>query len=468
MSKPYYQPFWYSEALSQEADSTPQPLSGDCSADLCIIGGGYTGLWTAIKLKQQKPEMEIVIIDKGLCGSGASGRNGGCMLTWSTKYFSLRRLFGEEEACRLVRASEEAPYQIRNFCREHNIDAQVRLDGTLYTSTNEAQLGGMEPTIKALTERRLNSWMHWSPEQVKQAAGSQQHIDGYYSPAAGSLQPGLLVRGMKRVAEAMGVRIYENTAMDSIEEGHPARVKTPHGEVKARQVVLAINAWTPKKYPQFNNTVVLVSSDMAITEPVPEKLAAAGLDDGKAVVDSRIFVHYYRTTPDGRLMLGKGGNMFAFNNQVYPAFDQPSRYQTQLQGALNKFFPYLKDTPIERTWTGPSDRSATGFPFFGRLNNQSNIFYGLGYSGNGVCQSYMGGEILASLVLGLDNEWTRSGLVKGPLATFPPEPIRWLGAMTVRNAIRRKENAEDAGNKPWWIDKQLAKFANAAGKSDKG
>lgn len=463
-----YQPFWFSDALKQEQDSFARPLHEDTKTDVCIIGGGYTGLWTAIQLKLKQPDLDIVIIEKGLCGSGASGRNGGCMLTWSTKYPSLKRLYGEQEACRLVRASEEALYHIRDFCIEYGIDAQVRLDGTLYTATNTAQQGGMDPVIKQLRSNNINSWQQWTPEKVQREAGSTRHIEGHFSPAAGSLQPGLLVRGLKRVAESLGIHIFENTPMDTLNEGHPAIVKTPYGNITASKVVMAINAWMPKKYPQFNNNVVLVSSDMVITKPIPELLNKTGLADGKAVVDSRIFVHYYRTTPDGRLMMGKGGNTFAFNNRMLPAFDQPSQYQEQLRGALDSFFPSLKNSPIERTWTGPSDRSATGLPFFGRLNNQSNIFYGLGYSGNGVGQSYMGGQILSSLVLGLDNDWTRSGLAKGPLGSFPPEPIRWLGAMTVRNAVRRKENAEDDGKKPWWIDKQLAKLANAAGKSDKG
>ncbi len=468
MSSSNYQPFWFSEALQQEQNISATPLDKDIHADVCIIGGGYTGLWTALQLKQKKPELDIVIIDKGLCGSGASGRNGGCMLTWSTKYPSLKRLYGEQEACRLVRASEEALYHIRDFCLEHSIDAQLRLDGTLYTATNQAQQGGMNSVIKQLKNRAINSWQHWSQQQVQQEAGSNRHIEGYFSPAAGSVQPGLLVRGLRRVAESMGVRIYENTPMETLYEEQPVIVKTPLGNISAEKVVLAINAWMPQKYPQFNKNIVLVSSDMAITKPIPEQLRKIGLTDGKAVVDSRIFVHYYRTTPEGRLMLGKGGNTFAFNNRMLQAFDQPSQYQAQLRNALDSFFPTLKDSAIERTWTGPSDRSATGLPFFGHLNNHKNIIYGLGYSGNGVGQTYMGGQILSSLVLELDNDWTRSGLAKGPLGRFPPEPIRWLGAMTVRNAIRRKENAEDSGAKPWWIDNQLAKFANAAGKSDKG
>jgi len=441
---------------------------GDIRTDVCIVGGGYTGLWTALQLKQKQPELDIVVIDKGLCGSGASGRNGGCLLSWSTKYLSLRRLYGEAEACRLVRASEQAIYQIRDFCLEHDIDAQLRLDGILYTATNPAQSGYMDPVISGLVDGNINNWERWSLEKVQKDSGSPRHVQGYFSPAAGSVQPALLVRGMKRAAQLKGVTIYEKTPMDSVREGKPAVVKTQLGDISAKKVVLAINAWMPQKYPSLNRNIILVSSDILITEPVPALLAEAGLNDGKAVVDSRLFVHYYRSTPDGRLMLGKGGNMFAFNNRVYPAFDQPSRYQAQLRHAMASFFPYLNNCRIERTWTGASDRSTTGLPFFGHLNSQSNIVYGLGYSGNGIGQSYLGGQILSSLVLDLDNEWTRSGLAKGPLGRFPPEPIRWLGAMAVRGAIRRKENAEDDGIKPLWIDRQLAKLAAATGKLDKG
>jgi hypothetical protein len=109
----------------------------------------------------------------------------------------------------------------------------------------------------------------------------------------------------------------------------------------------------------------------------------------------------------------------------------------------------------------------TGFPFFGRLDDAPNVLYGFGYSGNGVGPTYMGGQILSSLLLELDNEWTRSPLTKGPLGYFPPEPIRYVGSITVRDAIRRKERAEDEDKQPWLVDRWLSKLANAAGKSDK-
>jgi len=176
-------------------------------------------------------------------------------------------------------------------------------------------------------------------------------------------------------------------------------------------------------------------------------------------------VHYYRSTEDGRLMLGKGGNTFARGGRIAPVFDQRSPYEGQLTQALHGFFPSLAGVPVTASWNGPSDRSVSGFPFFGRLNGAANMFYGFGYSGNGVGPSYMGGQILSSLVLDEDNAWTRSPLTRGPLGLFPPEPIRYLGSIVVRNAIRRKEAAEDEGRAPWWLDRQLSRFANAAGKA---
>ncbi|MGF1684702.1 FAD-dependent oxidoreductase [Photobacterium minamisatsumaniensis] len=462
-----FQPFWFAQAMGIETSSQPNVLQNDVETDVCIVGGGFTGLWTAINLKQQQPDLDVVVIDKGLCGSGASGRNGGCMLTWSTKYLSMKKLYGEKQAAQLVAASEQAVYEIEDFCEQHDIDAQLRRNGTLYTATNEAQEGTMAGVLQALSKDEINSWQLWEKERVQQDAGSALHREGFFSPAAASVQPAMLARGLKRVAEKMGVKVYENTPMESINTDIPITITTPKAEIFAKKVVLALNAWMLEQFPEFKRSVVLVSSDMAITDPIPEKLDAMGLKDGKTVVDSRTFVHYYRSTPDGRLMLGKGGNHFSFANRISPLFDQPSRYQAILRRSFNRLFPSLSNQKFVTTWTGASDRSTTGMPFFGRMKQNRDIVYGLGYSGNGVAQTWIGGKILASLLLEQDNEWTRCGLATGPKGYFPPEPIRWTGAMMVRNAIRRKEAAEDAGLKPIWLDTQLAKFANAAGKADK-
>jgi len=467
MTASEFQPWWFTDALAQENATPRPPLNDTISADVCIVGGGYTGLWTAIQLKQKQPELKVVLIEKGLCGSGASGRNGGCVLTLAPKFLTLKRLFGEAEATKIVQASEAAVYAIRDFCSEYQIEAQLRIDGALYTSTNSAQNGAMDTVVDALSQARCNSWNPLAPSEVQKMAGSERHIEGHFSPIAGSVHPALLVRGLMRAAESLGVIIYENTPMRRLHYGQPASVITQNGKVSAGQVVLAINAWMASQFRQFERSIAIVSSDMIITEPCPELLDELGLQHGASICDSRIFVHYYRTTSDGRLMLGKGGNTFAFGGKMLAEFDQPSRYQTQLRQSLHEFFPSLSKVPIAASWNGASDRSVTGLPFFGQLDGQPNICYGFGYSGNGVSTCYLGGQILSSMVLKEKDGWAQCGLVSGPLGHFPPEPIRWLGSMLVRNAIRRKESAEDREQRPMFYDRILARFANAAGKSDK-
>lgn len=462
--------FWFKQAIEQEFGTQTAPsvptLNKDIQCDIAIVGGGYTGLWSAILIKQQQPEKHVVIIEKGLCGSGASGANGGCMLTWSTKYPTLKKLYGKEEAKWLVKESEKVIYEIEAFCKEHNIDAQLNRRGTYYTATNKSQKGGMAPIVDELTVLGINSWQKCD-DSLTRKTGSDKHIEGYYSEAAGSVQPALLARGLRRVALELGIEIYEHTEMKQLEYGQPAKLTTQQGSIKAGQVILALNAWMLNHFKEFKRSIVVVSSDMVMTKPIPEKLKQEGPDKGVAVVDSRIFVHYYRDTQDGRLMLGKGGNKFSFTNQVESMFNQPTSYLPLLTKSFQTLFPKLEQKDFDYNWSGGSDRSVTGLPFFGKLNHQTNIYYGLGYSGNGVAQTRMGGKILSSMVLNFNNEWSRSGLAKGPLGQFPPEPFRWIGAMMVRNAVRRKENAEDSNQKPIWLDKQLAKLAGAAGKADK-
>ncbi|MEX3070237.1 FAD-dependent oxidoreductase [Vibrio alginolyticus] len=459
--------FWFKQALETEKPQPAAPLHNDIDTDVLIVGGGFTGLWTAIMLRQQSPEKRITVIEKGLCGSGASGANGGCMLTWSTKFPTLKRLFGEQQAAWLVKESEQAVLEIDEFCRCHDIDAQLSLKGVYYTATNQAQAGGMQPVVDELTRLGVNSWRQCSTDELLENTGSERNLEGFHSPVAASVQPAQLARGLRRIALDMGVEIYENTPMVKLEYGQPAKVVTPKANIKASQVVLALNAWMVEQFKQFRNSIVVVSSDMVITKPLGCALEQSGWKTGSSVLDSRIFVHYYRDTPDGRLMLGKGGNQFSFNNRVDTMFGKPTHYQSLLRKSFDKLFPRLKGSEFDYSWTGGSDRSATGFPFFGLLDNQANIFYGFGYSGNGVAQTRMGGKILSSMVLGLDNNWTRSGLAKGPLGHFPPEPLRWIGAMTVRNAVRRKEAAEDDEQNAWIWDRWLAKLAGPAGKADK-
>ena len=462
-----FRPYWFDKALIVEGNPTSEPLNHRIAVDVCIVGGGYTGLWTALDIKARNPEIEIAIVEQEQCGYGASGCNGGCVLTLATKFLSLCKYYGKEEAKRLVLASEEAVCRIKHFVKEHGIQCDLRIDGSLYVATNRAQVGASDAVMQALDQEGINSWKKLPLEDAKAFAATDRLQEAIFSPKAGSVQPALLVRGMMRVARQKGIRIYENSPMRSIEKTDRPRVITPNGSITAGKVVVAINAWMPTKFKQFERSILVVSSDMGITEPIPDLLDKLNLRHGATNCDSRLFAHYLHTTSDGRLMLGKGGNTFAYGSKMIPSFFASSTYEHQIKNAIGRFYPKLKPVKMDQTWNGGSDRSTTGFPFFGNLDDHPNIHYGLGYSGNGVAQSWLGGKILASLCLNADDEWSRCGFVGGPRGYFPPEPIRWIGSMVVRNAIRRKESAEDAGRSPRAFDRFMAGFAATAGKTDK-
>src|SRR6185369_6536041 len=269
-------PYWLAQALAAEASEPAPPLSGAQRAQLAIVGGGFTGLWTAILAKQARPGLDVVVLEADVCGAGASGRNGGCVLTWAPKLFTLQRLFGDAEAMRLVRASEQAILDIERFCQSHAIDCEWRRHGTLYTATSSAQVGASDAVMAALEARGIHSWERVPLPELRRRAGSQAHLEGWASPLAATVQPALLVRGLRRVALELGVRLHEHTPMLGIEGGSPPVVVTRGGSVTADRVVIAINAWMAGAFREFERSIAIVSSDMVITEPAERELAATG------------------------------------------------------------------------------------------------------------------------------------------------------------------------------------------------
>ena len=329
-----YQSPWFREALKVEDKLEINQLNSKETADICIVGGGYTGLWTALKIKEKNASTKITIIEKDLCGSGASGRNGGCMIPLSSKFTAMKKIVGTKDAIKMVKASEEALNEINKFCDVNDLDAKIRINGIVYSATNNKHRGGFDNLINELKENNINSWERLPKEKIQKLTGSNRNIDGYFSPIGGSLQPALLVRGLKKVAEKKGVKIFEHSAMLSYEDKQKITVNTSHGSVECKKLVFAINAWTPSFFSFLSRSVILVSSDMIISEPVNNKLEKINLNNGIVVLDSNLFTHYYRSTPDGRIMFGKGGNTFSFNNKVISSFDGPSSIENFLKKSL--------------------------------------------------------------------------------------------------------------------------------------
>jgi putative aminophosphonate oxidoreductase len=459
---------WLQEALARPGEEDAPRLEGTTRADVCIVGGGFTGLWTALRLKELDPAVDVALVESDICGGGASGRNGGFVLSWWSKIATMKKMLGGEEALRLARASTDAVAEIGRFCAEHGIDAQYRHDGWLWAATSGAQVGAWKETLAAADALGEQPFRRLEGDEAARLAGSPTHLTGVFEQGAATVQPALLARGLRRVALEWGMRIFERSAMTALDRGRPPRVRTDAGSVTADCVVLAMNAWVAS-VRELRRTLVVMASDMVATAPIPETLAEIGWTNGMCISDSRLLVNYYRLTHDGRLAWGKGGGTIAFGGRVGSAFEGESPCADDVAARLRFVYPRLREVPITHSWTGPIDRNATALPYFGGLGGRENILYGYGFSGNGVGPSVVAGRILASRALRRDDEWAAAGFPPGPTGlfprnragAFPPEPARYLGGLVVRGAVSRKEDAENLERRPGRLVSRLAALAPA-------
>ncbi|MBA3337897.1 MAG: FAD-dependent oxidoreductase [Chloroflexia bacterium] len=451
---------WWDDVRAAEPDldiAPPEPLTGEHQADVCIIGGGYTGLWTALRIKDLQPELDLLLIDANLCGSGASGRNGGFVLSWWPKLATLVKLCGEAEALRLAFAAAEAVDAIGAFCQHHAIDAHYRKSGWLWTATTPFHDGAWDQAINVCEQYGVDAFVRLPPAEITARTGSATHIAGVYEPGAATVQPALLARGLRRVALAQGVRIHERTPMVKLERSARPVVRTPHATIVAGRVLLAMNAWAAA-FPELRRAIVPISSDMIATAPIPDRLERIGWTGGEAITDARMMVHYYRTTRDGRIALGQGGGALGYLGRIGATFDGPGRAK-HVSESFRRLYPALADAPITHQWSGAVDRSELGTLVCGHLGGHPAISYAAGFSGNGVGPSRVAAAILASLALDLDDEWANTPLAKGPVSKFPPEPVRFFGGLLVRAAISRKERTEEKGRAATPLVRRVAGFA---------
>jgi putative aminophosphonate oxidoreductase len=450
--------YWYEQALAATPIAASTRLSGRVTADVCIVGGGFLGLWTAIRLKEGEPKLDVVVVEQRLCGTGASGRNGGFVTTYWAKFPSLAKIKGRDAAAWVARESERAVIGLGAFCREHGVEAEYRRDGWLWTATNDAQVGAWDPVIESLAETNERPFERLDAGDVARISGSDRNLAGVIEKHAATVQPAKLALGLRAVALSKGVRIFEDSPMTRLIRSRPPVVETEGGSVAAGKVVLAMNAWSAR-FPEFRRAVIVVSSDVVATAARPEALKRIGLTNGAGICDSRLLLDYWRTTLEGRIVFGKGLGHFAFAGQVGERFNGASPRAAEVEGAFRGIYPNLADVPIAASWTGPIDRTKDGLPFFGHLGGHPDIVYGLGFSGQGVGPTIVGGRILRALATGADDDFARCALVREPIVAFPPEPFRYVGALAVRTALKRKDGLEDTGRKAGPVTRYLASLA---------
>ena len=449
--------WWLREALAQDPGAECPPLNKDIKADVVIVGGGFTGLWTAYFLHERNPDLGIAILEQDICGGGPSGRNGGFASGWWDELHGLVTLYGVEGAVKACRAITTSIDSIGKFCEGNGIDASYRRSGYMYAITVEANQRARDEMVALAREVGATEELYeLSPAEVQARCASPAFRAGAFMRDGASVQPARLARGLRRVVLERGVTIHEGTRVTRL-DGTTA--VTPRGRVDASHAVLAVNAWGIG-WPQLSRKLVAWSSYIVMTAPAPEKLEEIGWTGGELITDFRTSLRYFRTTRDGRVAFGGGGGRA--RRSVDDMFTHDARAVAETAEGFRLMFPSFSGVPIEDAWGGPIDVSPTHLPTFGRVGD-SSVYYAAGYTGNGVAPTHLAGQVLADLITGADSDNVRLPMVNAKAVTFPPEPFRSWGAAVVRRAMIEKETAEEHGRQPNFLVAQLARTPRRMG-----
>lgn len=439
-------------------------LVGERSADVVIVGGGYTGMWAAWHVKQLEPEARVVLLEADRCGFGPSGRNGGfCNVMW----FSLpnmRRRWGDAGALAVARAAEAAAAGIGEFCASEEVDAWYRQGGYLQVSTAPAHDGVWAEALAACRELGvLDAIQPLSAEGVAGRCELPAFRGGALYPGAATVQPARLALGLRERLWARGVEIFERTPVKRLASG-PGGVEanTPGGRVHARTAVLAVGAAAKAPGGPLRHSLTVASSHIVLTEPVPELLEEIGWTGGECITDSRALIDYFRTTPDGRIAFGWGGGRIAMGARLQGRSELDAEVVSLAAKHLWDYFPGLEGNALTHAWGGPIDASPTHLPLVLPLRG-GRAFAAAGYTGNGVGPSHMVGRTLASLALDRHDDPSRLAFVDPSPPRVPPEPFHWLGGEAIRLGILRKEEAELAGHPPGPISSLIARVPELIG-----
>jgi glycine/D-amino acid oxidase-like deaminating enzyme len=435
--------WWMKDVGGDELDDAGA-LEHDVTADVAIVGGGYTGLWTAMALSERPEAPHTVVLEAGASGSQASGKNGGVVHGYWTSVHRLAVALGNDGAATVAQAGSAAQEAVAAFCAARP-ETWWSPQGVMKVSTTplqDAALGVVADAARALG--RPDQARTLSRDEVQDRCASPRFRAGVYFPEAATVHPARLVRALRDEVRRRGIAVHERSkALEIRREGDSYRVITPAATVRARSVVLAANsalAGISAVRPHLTN----FSSFAVMTEPAPEVLAEIGWTGGEALLDSRMFLHYFRTTPDGRVLMGTGSGAIGFGRRNGAALTRDEKSVARAVAGLRWLLPAFADVPIARGWGGPIDVSSDHLPFFGTVPGE-RLFYGCGYSGHGVNAGWIGGQTLASLALGQADEWTRSPLCRRKPPWLPPEPMRYVGGRLIRAAILRCEEADQAG-----------------------
>ena len=435
------------------------PLPSSTTADVAIVGAGYTGLWTAYYLQRLDPSLRIVVLEANQAGFGASGRNGG----WASALFpasldALARKSSRDQAVRMKRAMQHSIDEIAAVADTHSWDIGWAKGGTVVLARTPLQLAQAREEIDGLRgwgfgpdDARL-----LDRDEARAMAHGTDVLGGTFTPHCAALHPARLVRSLARAVVAGGAVIHEQTAVSAIE---PGIVRTALGDVRAEVIVRATEGYTASLRGHAR-TLAPVYSLMLATEPLPPEVwSEIGLESRPTFSDGRHLIIYGQRTADGRLAFGGRGAPYYFGSRISPEQDRNPEVHAALWEVLVDMFPALHDAAVTHTWGGPLGIPRDWWASCG-FDRSTGLAWSGGYVGDGVTTSNLGGRTLADLITGQDSDLVGLPWVNHRSKPWEPEPFRWLGTNLGLRVMTSADETESRTGRP---SRRAALFARKIG-----
>ncbi len=443
----------------------PSPVArGEMSADVVIVGAGFTGLWAAYQLTRTDPTLDVVVLEAGDLAVGASGRNGGFAMTLlDLDLHRFARSWGDDAAAHAHRAVARSVAEIDRTVSEEGIDADLEATGLLRVATNDAQLARIERERTTAERLGLAGFRLLDAGRTRELLDSPSYLGGLLEDHCAIVNPAKLVVGLAEVVRSRGVRIHEGSpVLDLTEEHGGVTATTPHARIRADTAILATNAWT-HRFPQARGQSAPFYTYVVVTEPLSDaQWDAIGWHGRQGVEDARNLVHYFRPTADGRVLWGGTDAVYRYGGPISPRRDRHEAIRRRLEREFLATFPQLGDVRFTHHWGGPIAITSRLVPRIGRFDG-GRVHYAFGYSGHGVGPAHTAGRILRDLVLGRDTDDTAICFVDHPQPAFPPEPLTWIGAQLTLQLLQRQDRRRDAGHEAGEIDPLLLRILDRLG-----
>ncbi len=439
-------PYWLDDP--DEPDSLDTLVRAD-TADLCIIGGGYTGLWTAILAKERDPSRDVVIIEGATCGSAASGRNGGFFESSLTHGAAQGLERFADEVAVLEQLGLDNLDAIEAFIKKYRIDCDWERNGSIDVLTDPALLDDLYESHRQLVELGQDVTL-FDRDQIQAQVHSPTYEGGLYRKKRAAIcDPARLAFGMKDVALELGVRIYEDTKATSIEEkGHGVLVEAGYGSIRAARVAVATNAFPPL-LKSIKRRIAPVYDYCLATEPLSKaQMDSIGWKGRQGLGDTTNQFHYYRLTQDNRIIWGGYDAVYYFGNKTAKALEQRPETFAVLSEHFFETFPQLDGLGFSHAWGGVIDTS-TRFTVFWGTEMHGRVAYAVGYTGLGAAASRFGGKVMLDLLDGRETAATGLDFVSKKPLPFPPEPFRWTGIQLTRWSLDRAD--QNGGERNLWL-----------------